>query len=213
MAILQVLVLQLLAVPVFTVNQPPSPPAIPSTGDICSLPRDEGPCDTWMVRFYYETGTGKCTDFWYGRCQGNANNFASLEACQRQCRNPSLRETPQAGPTRPQRSENKNKGSHTILLVQPTKRPEGRTYADYESVNECMEGVCKMYEEHLKRMNPNSPSITYDISQLFDFIDDLADLSCLVYRADTQTYQPYNKDWIKEKIYVLLRRQAQQAGK
>ncbi|GLD47682.1 enhancer of rudimentary homolog [Lates japonicus] len=102
--------------------------------------------------------------------------------------------------------------SHTILLVQPTKRPEGRTYADYESVNECMEGVCKMYEEHLKRMNPNSPSITYDISQLFDFIDDLADLSCLVYRADTQTYQPYNKDWIKEKIYVLLRRQAQQAG-
>lgn len=30
--------------------------------------------------------------------------------------------------------------SHTILLVQPTKRPEGRTYADYESVNECMEG-------------------------------------------------------------------------
>lgn len=35
----------------------------------------------------------------------------------------------------------------------------------------------------------------------------------LSYRADTQTYQPYNKDWIKEKIYVLLRRQAQQAGK
>uniref|UniRef100_A0AAQ4PCN0 Enhancer of rudimentary homolog n=1 Tax=Gasterosteus aculeatus aculeatus TaxID=481459 RepID=A0AAQ4PCN0_GASAC len=96
-----------------------------------------------------------------------------------------------------------------MLLI----RPEGRTYADYESVNECMEGVCKMYEEHLKRMNPNSPSITYDISQLFDFIDDLADLSCLVYRTDTQTYQPYNKDWIKEKIYVLLRRQAQQAAK
>ena len=63
--------------------------------------------------------------------------------------------------------------SHTILLVQPTKRPEGRTYADYESVNECMEGVCKMYEEHLKRMNPNSPSITYDISQLFDFTSSL----------------------------------------
>lgn len=35
---------------------------------------------------------------------------------------------------------------------------------------------------------------------------------CLRYRADTQTYQPYNKDWIKEKIYVLLRRQAQQAA-
>jgi hypothetical protein len=43
-----------------------------------------------------------------------------------------------------------------------------------------MEGVCKIYEEHLKKMNPNTPSITYDISQLFGFIDGLSDLSCLV---------------------------------
>uniref|UniRef100_A0A452EHN6 Enhancer of rudimentary homolog n=1 Tax=Capra hircus TaxID=9925 RepID=A0A452EHN6_CAPHI len=94
--------------------------------------------------------------------------------------------------------------SHTILLVQPTKRPEGRTYR--------MEGVCKMYE-HLKKMNPDSPSITYDISQLSDFTNDLADLSCVVYRADTQTYQPYSKHWIKDKIYVLLHHQPQQAWK
>ncbi|XP_076321746.1 enhancer of rudimentary homolog isoform X1 [Tachypleus tridentatus] len=97
--------------------------------------------------------------------------------------------------------------SHTILLVQPGK-PETRTFSDYESVNECMEGVCHMYEEHLKRQNPNTPSITYDISQLFDFIDQLQDLSCLVYQKSTNTYAPYNKDWIKEKIYILLRRQA-----
>ena len=31
--------------------------------------------------------------------------------------------------------------SHTILLVQPGKKPEGRTYSDYESVNECLEGT------------------------------------------------------------------------
>ena len=61
--------------------------------------------------------------------------------------------------------------SHTILLVQPGIKPETRTYSDYESVNECMEGVCKIYEEHLKRTNPNLPSITYDISQLFEFVD------------------------------------------
>jgi len=100
--------------------------------------------------------------------------------------------------------------SHTILLVQPGQKPETRTYSDYESVNECMEGVCKIYEEHLKRQNPNIPSITYDISQLFDFIDQLADLSCLVYHKSSNTYAPYNKNWIKEKIYILLRRQATQ---
>ncbi|KAK2160277.1 hypothetical protein LSH36_137g07063 [Paralvinella palmiformis] len=98
--------------------------------------------------------------------------------------------------------------SHTILLVQPGKRPEARTYSDYESVNECLEGVCKIYEEYLKRTNPNSPSITYDISQLFDFIDQMADLSCLVYEKTSGKYVPHNKDWIKEKIYILLRKQA-----
>ena len=65
----------------------------------------------------------------------------------------------------------------------------------------------------------------------------LADLSCLVYQKSTNTYAPYNKvtiyfsrilkitlsrftqqldvipqDWIKEKIYILLRRQASKAN-
>jgi len=100
--------------------------------------------------------------------------------------------------------------AHTILLVQPGKKPEGRTYSDYESVNDCLEGTCKIFEEYLKKINPNSPSITYDISQLFDFIDQLADLSCLVFDKSSGKYVPHNKAWIKEKIYILLR---QQAGK
>ena len=41
-------------------------------------------------------------------------------------------------------------------------------------------GLCKIFEEHLKRMNPGRPQITYDIAQLFDFIDELTDLCCLV---------------------------------
>jgi hypothetical protein len=65
-----------------------------------------------------------------------------------------------------------------------------------------------MYEEHLKRLNPNLPSITYDISHLFDFIDQLADLSCLVLDKQSLLYAPHNKDWLKEKIYILLRKQA-----
>ena len=61
--------------------------------------------------------------------------------------------------------------SHTILLIQPSgKRPESRTYSDYESLNECLEGVCRIYEEHLKRQHPNAPQITYDVAQLFGFI-------------------------------------------
>ena len=101
--------------------------------------------------------------------------------------------------------------SHTILLVQPSaKKPDTRTWSDYETVNQCLEGICKIYEEHLKRQNPNEPTITYDIPQLFDFIDGLADLSCLVFSPNMGTYTPHSKEWIKEKIYVLLRKQAGQ---
>ncbi|CAB3976591.1 enhancer of rudimentary homolog [Paramuricea clavata] len=96
---------------------------------------------------------------------------------------------------------------HSILLVQPN-RHDSRTYADYEEVEECMEGVCKIFEEHLKRSNPNSPSITYDISQLFDFIDSLQDLVCLCLDTKSGKYEPHNKEWVKEKIYVMLRKQA-----
>ena len=45
-------------------------------------------------------------------------------------------------------------------------------------------GVCKIFEEYLKRSNPSTPSITYDISQLFDYIDSLTDLTCLVYHSE-----------------------------
>jgi hypothetical protein len=30
------------------------------------------------------------------------------------------------------------------LLVQPTPRPESRTWSDYETTGECMEGICKV---------------------------------------------------------------------
>ncbi|XP_068682460.1 enhancer of rudimentary homolog [Montipora capricornis] len=99
--------------------------------------------------------------------------------------------------------------SHTILLIQPTSKPDSRTYSDYETKDECMEGVCKIFEEYLKKSNPSTPSITYDISQLFDYIDSLADLSCLVQTPkQPHLYEPHNKDWIKENIYVMLRKQA-----
>ena len=96
--------------------------------------------------------------------------------------------------------------AHTILLVQPSRSPESRTYSDYESLTEMLEGICRIYEEHLNRNHPKQPSITYDISQPFDFIDQFTDLSCLVYDMKKGAYGPHTKDWIKEKICILLRK-------
>lgn len=98
--------------------------------------------------------------------------------------------------------------SHTILLIQPERKLEGRTYCDYETFQECLEGICKMYEEHLRQMHPHNASITYDISQLFEFVDSLVDLSCLVFQKSKNAYTPHNKEWIKRKIYEMLKQQA-----
>jgi hypothetical protein len=35
--------------------------------------------------------------------------------------------------------------SHTILLVQATAKPESRTYSDYETVNDCLDGKIKAF--------------------------------------------------------------------
>jgi hypothetical protein len=98
--------------------------------------------------------------------------------------------------------------SHTILLVQSSPKVESRTWSDYESAEECMEAICKIYEEHLKKLNPETACISYDISALFKFIDRLSDLSCLIFDEGSHVYIPKSKDWIKDQIFILLRRQA-----
>ncbi|XP_075239984.1 enhancer of rudimentary homolog [Convolutriloba macropyga] len=101
-----------------------------------------------------------------------------------------------------------NLNAHTILLIQTGRGSDTKTFSDYESLEEALEGICKTFEEHLKRTNPTKPTITYDISQLFDFIDQLPDLSCFLLEKEYGLYAPYDKDWIKTQVYELLRKQA-----
>lgn len=51
----------------------------------CLLQVDEGPCRGEIERYYYNTITQKCEVFYYGGCQGNANNFKSYPECQKTC--------------------------------------------------------------------------------------------------------------------------------
>uniref|UniRef100_A0A183BLJ5 Enhancer of rudimentary homolog n=1 Tax=Globodera pallida TaxID=36090 RepID=A0A183BLJ5_GLOPA len=72
--------------------------------------------------------------------------------------------------------------AHTILLIQSSAKVDSRTWSDYETLTDCMEAVCKIYEEHLKKLNPDVPCI--------------------------HVYVPKGKDFIKEQIFILLRGQA-----
>uniref|UniRef100_A0A8C6S4R5 Tissue factor pathway inhibitor 2 n=1 Tax=Neogobius melanostomus TaxID=47308 RepID=A0A8C6S4R5_9GOBI len=47
--------------------------------------RQEGPCRADLPRFYYNTLRQKCERFYYGGCQGNANNFHTYQECHKTC--------------------------------------------------------------------------------------------------------------------------------
>nr|XP_060643601.1 tissue factor pathway inhibitor-like [Anolis sagrei ordinatus] len=55
--------------------------------DTCHLPVDVGLCTASFPRFYYDAKTKSCKPFNFGGCNGNGNNFGTIEDCMRKCGN------------------------------------------------------------------------------------------------------------------------------
>eukprot|EP01084_Bolivina_argentea_P228641 386123_1 len=51
----------------------------------CSLPPNHGPCGDSLTRYYYNSNTATCTEFTYGGCEGNGNNFRNAQQCRQFC--------------------------------------------------------------------------------------------------------------------------------
>ena len=51
----------------------------------CDLDREVGSCKGKFVRYGFDQATGVCVNFVYGGCQGNANNFQTMESCSAEC--------------------------------------------------------------------------------------------------------------------------------
>nr|XP_051193807.1 enhancer of rudimentary homolog [Lolium perenne] len=100
-------------------------------------------------------------------------------------------------------------GRHTIILMQPSQNRGTRTFMDYNSVNHALDGICGLYERKIRDINPMIPNITYDITDLYNFIDGLADISALVYDHTIQAFLPYDRQWIKQKLFQHLKKLAQ----
>ncbi|KAG8060355.1 hypothetical protein GUJ93_ZPchr0002g23369 [Zizania palustris] len=81
-------------------------------------------------------------------------------------------------------------GRHTIILMQPSQNRASRTFMDYNSINHALDGICGLYERKIRDINPMVPNITYDITDLYNFIDGLADISALVYDNSIQAFLP-----------------------
>ncbi|KAF6199683.1 hypothetical protein GE061_005981, partial [Apolygus lucorum] len=78
--------------------------------DPCSLPKVQGPCDKYEIKWHFDRDSGSCRQFYYGGCHGNANRFQNAEECRETCqgdrepeREPEPRpEEPRPEPEQPQ---------------------------------------------------------------------------------------------------------------
>ncbi|XP_039311739.1 enhancer of rudimentary homolog isoform X2 [Solenopsis invicta] len=93
-----------------------------------------------------------------------------------------------------------------LMLYPDVGSNKGRGF-NYKSINECMEGICKLYEEHLKKQDPNVPIVPHDRDKLFDFVE-LTNMLCLITNPSF-VYIPHNKNWIKENLDIFIKRAAE----
>ncbi|EYC23629.1 hypothetical protein Y032_0015g2753 [Ancylostoma ceylanicum] len=59
--------------------------------NVCDLDLVTGPCLALFRKYGFDKSAGKCVEFTYGGCSGNANRFDTLAACKKRCpdKNPS----------------------------------------------------------------------------------------------------------------------------
>ncbi len=51
----------------------------------CTMPAETGPCRARQLKWFYNPSTGRCEEFFWGGCAGNANRFNSRERCKKIC--------------------------------------------------------------------------------------------------------------------------------
>jgi hypothetical protein len=98
--------------------------------------------------------------------------------------------------------------THTVLLIQPAAAKATRTYYDYESVGELVDGLCQLYEQRLRMQEPTRHQVEYGLGDLNRFIDDLYDCGVLTYDEGMRAYKPHDKTWLKEQCHRQLKARA-----
>lgn len=97
-----------------------------------------------------------------------------------------------------------------LLLVQQRLDQDSKRYQEFLSLEKCLDYLLKLFEDKLRSQLQEKDNFTYDLSDLYEFLDDLPQISCLIYSDEMRNYTPHDKNWVKSKIYSHLTTQLSQ---
>eukprot|EP00828_Plagiopyla_frontata_P021145 TRINITY_DN2740_c0_g2_i1.p1 TRINITY_DN2740_c0_g2~~TRINITY_DN2740_c0_g2_i1.p1 ORF type:complete len:135 (+),score=27.46 TRINITY_DN2740_c0_g2_i1:110-514(+) len=100
--------------------------------------------------------------------------------------------------------------THTIILLQFTEDPKTRSYMHYQNISEALDSIMSLYESTIKFQDQTLSQASYDISEIYEYIEKLNDLTILTYNIQIQGYVPRGKDWCKLKLFHYLNSKSKQ---
>ena len=96
------------------------------------------------------------------------------------------------------------------MLVQFVASEDSRTYVDTSSPYQALETLLRLYENFAlqKRalLNQATGRLDYELKDLCEFVDQLFDLSMMIFNERAAGYTCHGKPWIKGMLHVYLRK-------
>lgn len=97
--------------------------------------------------------------------------------------------------------------SNFILLVHHTPDKDSKKYYEFPIFEMCLDCILKIFEDDKRSKLGNKNDFAYDLKDLFDFLDSLTNIKCLLSSGKSNKYTQYDINWIKSKLYLYLSKQ------
>lgn len=93
---------------------------------------------------------------------------------------------------------------HTILLHQLEPSKASRRFEDFSRISHALKWICELFENKLRELNPHASQVSYEVQDLWNYLDKVPDISALVYDPKINAYIPCGKEWLKKKVLAYI---------
>ena len=91
-----------------------------------------------------------------------------------------------------------------MLLIQNKTDLDSKRYQEFQALDKFFDYLLKVFEDKLRGKLQKNENFTYDLGDLYEYLDELPEIICLIYSEEFRNYTPHDKNWIKSKLYVYL---------